>query len=607
MITTIKLREKYINFFKSKGHIVIPSASLIPENDPTVLFTTAGMHPLVPYLLGETHPLGKRLCNVQKCIRTGDIDEVGDAWHLSFFEMLGNWSLGDYFKKEAIEMSFEFLTGKEYLNIPLQRLSVTVFGGDSDAPRDEESASTWKKLGISENRIHFLPKEDNWWGPAGETGPCGPDTEMFYHVKDVQENSTQDFLELNKNGKFCEIWNDVLMEYNKNKDGVYEESKQKNIDTGMGVERTVAVLNGFDNVYEIDNLKPILNKVLALSNRINKTQEELTLEERKSSRIITDHLRASVMILGDEKGITPSNVDQGYILRRFIRRSIRHAKLIGINEKFCKSVAEVIVEIMGPIYPEVEKNKERIFSELEKEEEKFSTALEGGMRVLEKKLVYLTKANSTELNAKGAFDLFQSYGFPIEMNIEICKEKGFSVDVNGFEKLLKEHQELSRKGAEQKFKGGLADDGVQTTKLHTCAHLTLAALKEVIDPSIEQKGANITSERLRFDFNLDRKLTPEEIKKIEDWVNNAIKDEFKVNMKIMNLDDAKKMGAHGTFTSKYGEQVKVYTITGKSGKVYSNEICGGPHVEDCKGMGIYKIVKEESSSAGVRRIKAILE
>ncbi|MGI6589643.1 MAG: alanine--tRNA ligase [Candidatus Iainarchaeum sp.] len=607
MITTIKLREKYINFFKSKGHIVIPSASLIPENDPTVLFTTAGMHPLVPYLLGETHPLGKRLCNVQKCIRTGDIDEVGDAWHLSFFEMLGNWSLGDYFKKEAIEMSFEFLTGKEYLNIPLQRLSVTVFGGDSDAPRDEESASTWKKLGISENRIHFLPKEDNWWGPAGETGPCGPDTEMFYHVKDVQENSTQDFLELNKNGKFCEIWNDVLMEYNKNKDGVYEESKQKNIDTGMGVERTVAVLNGFDNVYEIDNLKPILNKVLALSNRINKTQEELTLEERKSSRIITDHLRASVMILGDEKGITPSNVDQGYILRRFIRRSIRHAKLIGINEKFCKSVAEVIVEIMGPIYPEVEKNKERIFSELEKEEEKFSTALEGGMRVLEKKLVYLTKANSTELNAKGAFDLFQSYGFPIEMTIEICKEKGFSVDVNGFEKLLKEHQELSRKGAEQKFKGGLADDGVQTTKLHTCAHLTLAALKEVIDPSIEQKGANITSERLRFDFNLDRKLTPEEIKKIEDWVNNAIKDEFKVNMKIMNLDDAKKMGAHGTFTSKYGEQVKVYTITGKSGKVYSNEICGGPHVEDCKGMGIYKIVKEESSSAGVRRIKAILE
>ena len=337
-------------------------------------------------------------------------------------------------------------------------------------------------------------------GPAGETGPCGPDTEMFYHVKDVQENSTQDFLELNKNGKFCEIWNDVLMEYNKNKDGVYEESKQKNIDTGMGVERTVAVLNGFDNVYEIDNLKPILNKVLALSNRINKTQEELTLEERKSSRIITDHLRASVMILGDEKGITPSNVDQGYILRRFIRRSIRHAKLIGINEKFCKSVAEVIVEIMGPIYPEVEKNKERIFSELEKEEEKFSTALEGWMRVLEKKLVYLTKANSTELNAKGAFDLFQSYGFPIEMTIEICKEKGFSVDVNGFEKLLKEHQELSRKGAEQKFKGGLADDGVQTTKLHTCAHLTLAALKEVIDPSIEQKGANITSERLRFDF-----------------------------------------------------------------------------------------------------------
>lgn len=607
MITTIELRKKFLDFFESKGHIIIPSASLIPENDPTVLFTTAGMHPLVPYLLGETHPQGKRLCNIQKCIRTGDIDDVGDSWHLSFFEMMGNWSLGDYFKKEAIEMSFEFLTKNDYLAIPLERLSVTAFIGDNDCPKDIETAFTWENLGLNKSRIHFLPKEDNWWGPAGETGPCGPDTEMFYHVEDIQETSTEDFVKLNKRGKFCEIWNDVLMEYNKNNEGKYEESKQKNIDTGMGVERTVAVLNGFNNVYEIDNLKPILNKVLILSGKENKTQEEISLEEKKSARIITDHLRASVMILGDEKGITPSNVDQGYILRRFIRRSIRHAKLIGINEKFCKSIAEVVVNIMGPIYHEVEKNKERIFIELEKEEEKFLTALGGGTKILEKKLDFLSKAGSNELNAKGAFDLFQSYGFPIEMTVEICKEKGFSVDVKGFEKLLKEHQDLSRKGAEQKFKGGLADDSVQTTKLHTCAHLTLSALKELIDSNIEQKGANITAERLRFDFNLDKKLTSEEIRKIEDWVNEAIKDEFKVNMNILTLDDAKKTGAHGTFTSKYGEQVKVYTILGKSNKIYSNEICGGPHVEDSKGMGTYKIIKEESSSAGIRRIKAILE
>jgi len=607
MITTKELRKKYLEFFESKGHALIPSASLIPENDPTVLFTTAGMHPLVPYLLGEKHPLGKRLCNVQKCIRTGDIDDVGDAWHFSFFEMLGNWSLGDYFKKEAIEMSFEFLTGKKWLGIPIERLSVTCFVGDKDCPKDTEAASTWEKAGISKNRIHFLQKADNWWGPAGLTGPCGPDTEMFFHVKDIQEKSTEEFVKLNKNGTFCEIWNDVLMQYNKNTEGKYLEGKQKNIDTGMGLDRTVAVLNGYDNAYEIDSVKPIFDKVLALAGK--KSVKELSPEQLRSARIVTDHLRASVMILGDDKGIVPSNVDQGYILRRFIRRAIRHARVLGINGKFCKEVAISVVKVMGEVYFEVEKNKARVFDELEKEEERFSATLEAGIKVLEKKLQFLSQATNAqkELNAKGAFDLFQSYGFPLEMTIELCKEKGFSVDAAGFDALLKQHQELSRKGAEQKFKGGLADASVETTKLHTAAHLTLAALKEILSPEIEQKGANITAERLRFDFNFDRKLTAEEIKKIEEWVNNAIAQECVVKMDILDLEEAKKQGAHGTFASKYGEKVKVYTITGKGGKVYSKEICGGPHVTTTKVMGKYKITKEESSSAGVRRIKAVLE
>ncbi|MDD3084181.1 MAG: alanine--tRNA ligase, partial [Candidatus ainarchaeum sp.] len=386
MIKSKELKKKYIEFFKKKGHKEIPSASLIPENDPTVLFTTAGMHPLVPFLVGEKHPLGKRLVNCQKCIRTGDIDEVGDKWHLSFFEMLGNWSLGDYFKKEAIEMSYEFLN-KE-LMIPIERISVTCFEGDKNILRDKDAAKFWESCGIQKNRIHFLPKEDNWWGPAGETGPCGPDTEMFYHVKNIQEKSTQEFSKLCKEGIFCEIWNDVFMQYNKNSNGEYLEGQQKNVDTGMGVERTVAVLNGFDNVYEMDTIKPIFEKVLELSNKKN---YEFNEDKLKSARIITDHLRAATMILGDEKGIVPSNVDQGYILRRFIRRSIRHARLLGIKENFCVELAEIIVKVMGQHYSEIEKNKKRIFLELKKEEEKFSTALEKGTKVLEKKLTFLNK------------------------------------------------------------------------------------------------------------------------------------------------------------------------------------------------------------------------
>jgi len=605
-ITCTELRKKYLDFFKSKGHSIISSASLIPENDPTVLFTTAGMHPLVPYLLGESHPQGKRLCDVQKCIRTGDIDDVGDSWHLSFFEMMGNWSLGDYFKKEAINFSFEFLTSKEYLAIPLERLSVTAFIGDKDCPKDFEAASTWESLGLPKERIHFLPKEDNWWGPAGVTGPCGPDTEMFYHVQDMQESSTEEFVKLNKSGKFCEIWNDVLMQYNKNKEGIYEEGKQKNIDTGMGVERTVAVLNGFTNAYEIDTIKPILNCVLELAKKQGKTQNDLTPTELKSVRVITDHLRASVMILADDKGIVPSNVDQGYVLRKFIRRSIRHARVLGINEKFCKSVAQIVVNVMGSVYSEVEKNKERIYSELEKEEEKFSTALENGTKVLEKKLLFLDKAPIKQLNAKGAFDLYQSFGFPIEMTKEMCVEKGFSVDEKGFEALLKEHQDLSRKGAEQKFKGGLADESIATTKLHTATHLLDSALRVIVNPNISQKGANITAERARFDFNADDKLTDEQVSKVEDWVNNVIVQDCEVVMDILPIEEAKKVGAHGVFDSKYGDKVKVYTVK-KGNVIYSKEICGGPHVENTKGMGKFKIAKQEAVAAGVRRIKAVLE
>ncbi|VVC00698.1 Alanine--tRNA ligase [uncultured archaeon] len=604
-ITSAQLREKYLVFFESKGHKRIQSASLIPENDPTVLFTTAGMHPLVPFLLGGQHPAGKRLCNVQKCIRTGDIEDVGDAWHLSFFEMLGNWSLGDYFKKEAIEFSFEFLT--KGLGIPKERLSVTCFAGDNDSPRDNEAAMAWEKQGVPKERIHFLGKADNWWGPAGNTGPCGPDTEMFYHVKDVKEKGTDDFVRLCKEGVFCEIWNDVLMQYNKTAEGIYAEGAQKNIDTGMGVERTVAVLNGFDNAYECDTLKPILEKVKSLSPQFNLAKG---VPERtallKSARIITDHLRAAAMVMGDEKGISPSNVDQGYVLRKFIRRSIRHARLIGISGKFCRGVAEVVVGVMGEAYPEVEKNRERVFAGLEAEEEKFSAALENGMKLLEKELSLLAGSGGKELGAKQAFDIYQSHGFPIEMITEICAEKGFSADSKGFEALLAQHQELSRKGAEKKFKGGLADNSEQATKLHTATHLLNEALREVVDKGIRQKGSNITPERLRFDFNSNEKLTDEQLKKVEDWVNAAINSGAEVSVEVMGVDGAKKAGAQGVFEGKYSDKVKVYTIS-SGGKVFSKEICGGPHVKNTKELGRFRILKQEAVAAGIRRIKAVVE
>ncbi len=603
----VELKKKYVDFFKEKKHAIISSASLIPEHDPTVLFTTAGMHPLVPFLIGQPHPQGKRLANVQKCIRTGDIDEVGDASHLTLFEMLGNWSLGDYFKEDAIKWSFEFITDKKWLGMDVNKLHVTVFVGDKDAPksqkskisddhqnslripRDKESASVWHKLGIPKERIYYLPKKDNWWGPAGATGPCGPDTEMFI---DTGEGKCSRECKPGCNcGKYFEIWNDVFMEYNKTEKG-FEKLKQQNVDTGMGVERTAAMLQGKKTVYEIETLAPIMDE-------IKKHTELKVFDENQeiSLRIITDHLRASVFILGDENKVAPSNLDQGYILRRFIRRSIRHAKLIGIDKDFCSDIAKVIIKIYGKEWPEIKKNGKFIIDELKKEEDRFRLTLEKGLRQFEK---ISAKGN---LSAKDAFFLFQSYGFPIEMIKELAAEKKLKVDEKGFHKEFEKHQELSRKGAEKRFKGGLSDSSVETTKLHTATHLLNEALREVLkDKEIVQKGSNITPERLRFDFNFPRKLTPEEIKKVEDLVNKEIKKGIAVKREEMTVEQAKQKGAQAMFDAKYGQKVSVYSVGG-----FSIEICMGPHVKNTKELGKFKIKKEESVAAGVRRIKAVLE
>ena len=583
-----ELKKKYFKFFQEKQHKLISSASLIPEHDPTVLFTTAGMHPLVPYLMGQSHPQGKRLVNVQKCIRTGDIDDVGDPSHLTFFEMLGNWSLGDYFKKEVIEWSYEFLT--KVLKFKKDKISVTCFKGDKDAPQDKESAEIWLNLGIPSERIFFLPKEDNWWGPAGTTGPCGPCTEMFIDTgKDKCNIKCQPGCNC---GKYFEIWNDVFMEYNKKQDGTYEKLKQKNVDTGMGVERTIAMLQNKENIYETELFEPIIKKIKNLAN-INKEDEF----QEESIRIITDHIRASTFILGDNLGITPSNLDQGYILRRFIRRSIRHGKSLGIEKEFLSELAEIVIKQYKDDYNELEKNKDIIMQELKKEDEKFRKTLEKGLNKFEK------MSQNKEISAKEAFLLFQSFGFPIEMTQELAREKGVKVDVKGFEQEFKQHQELSRKGAEKRFKGGLADSGEQTTKLHTATHLLNQALREILKkPDIYQRGSNITPERLRFDFNFDRKLEKEELQKVEDWVNDKIKQGLEVKREEMTVEEAKKAGAQGVFEDKYGEKVSVYSIG-----TISKEICGGPHVKNTKELGHFKIKKEESSAAGVRRIKAILK
>lgn len=578
------LKKKYIEFFKSKKHSVIENASLIPENDPTVLFTTAGMHPLVPFLLGEKHPKGKRLVNVQRCIRTGDIDCVGDGSHLTFFEMLGNWSLGDYFKKEAIEWSFEFLT-KE-LKFEKDKISVTVFKGDVDAPKDEESARVWNSLGIPKERIYYLPKDDNWWGPAGQTGPCGPCTEMF--IDTGKEECSDDCKPGCGCGKYFEVWNDVFMEYNKTKDGRYEKLKQHNVDTGMGVERTVAMLNGYDNVYETEVFRPILEKIEELESSDNLI----------SKRIITDHIKASVFILGDHKGIVPSNLDQGYILRRLIRRAIRHGRNLGINGNFTKDIARVIIKIYKEDYPELDKNKEFILNELEKEEDKFRLTLEKGLKEFNK------LCNKGHICGKDCFNLFSTYGFPIEIVEELCNDKSISLDKKGFEDEFKRHQELSRVGAEKKFKSGLIDASEETTRLHTATHLLHGALRKVLGEHVQQKGSNITPERLRFDFTHNEKMTDEQLRRVETIVNQAIERGLEVKKEIMSLEEAKKKGALAFFGDKYAdkEHVSVYHVEG-----FSKEVCSGPHVSNTKELGHFKIKKEESVAAGVRRIKAVLE
>ncbi len=584
-----ELKKKYLEFFKNKGHAMIKAASLIPEHDPTVLFTTAGMHPLMPFLAGQPHPKGNRITNVQKCIRTGDIDAVGDPSHLTFFEMLGNWSLNDYFKDEAIKWSYEFLT--QVLGFDPDKISVTVFAGDNDAPRDEEAANVWRSLGIPEERIFFLPKEDNWWGPPGEEGPCGPCTEMFIDtgIKKCSDECRPGC----GCGKYFEIWNDVFMCYNKTIDGKYVKMDRHNVDTGMGVERTIAMLQGKKNVYESDLFKPLIDK-------IDKITPPDVGPNNKHVRIIADHMRASVFILGDERDVVPGKVDQGYILRRFIRRVIRSLNVLGVNLfeiDATVEIAKVIIETYKEDYPELEEKKKFIFSELKKEEDKFQGALERGMKEFEKMI------KDKKLSGKEGFLLFQSYGFPIEMIKELAEERNIPFDTKDFENEFKKHQELSRVGAEKKFKGGLSGASEETTKLHTATHLLAEALRQVLkDPNIKQKGSNITTERLRFDFNFPRKVTKEELEQVEDLVNKKINQAIAVERYEMTFEEAKKIGAQAEFEAQYSDKVSVYKIG-----FFSVEVCGGPHVSNTSELGKFKIVKEESSAAGIRRIKAVLE
>ena len=583
-----ELRKKYFTFFRGKNHALIPSSSLVPEHDPTVLFTTAGMQPLVPYLTGQKHPLGRRLVNVQKCIRTGDIDEVGDNFHLTFFEMLGNWSLGDYFKQEAISWSWEFLRGKEWLGLPKEKIAVSVFKGDKDAPFDKESYEIWRSLGVPEERIAKLGKEDNWWGPVGEAGPCGPDTEMFFWTGSGKAPLKFD----PRDKRWAEIWNDVFMEYEKKKDGSVVPLAQRNVDTGMGVERVVTSLNGKQSVFETELFIPLIDNLKLLSGIADPDE----FQER-SFRIIADHLRAAVFILGDERGVVPSNVDQGYILRRFIRRAVRHGNLLGISRGFTKEAGALVVDMFSNTYPELKKKKQSILNELMKEERQFRQTLEKGLRQFGR----FVKDKKELISGREAFLLFQSYGFPIEMTVELAKEKGLKVDENGFSEDFEKHKDLSRRGAEQKFKGGLADTSANTVKLHTATHLLNEALRMVVDEGIVQKGSNITPERLRFDFNLGRKLTKDEIKKVEELVNRKIQEAIPVERKEMPFEKAKKLGCQMQFGESYGDRVSVYFIGD-----FSKEFCGGPHVTNTSELGSFKFVSEEGIGKSVRRIKAIV-
>ncbi|MDD2208348.1 MAG: alanine--tRNA ligase [Bacilli bacterium] len=585
----MNLKDLYINFFIEKGHKEIPSAPVVPENDPSVLFNTAGMQPLIPYLMGKVHPYGKRLVNAQKCIRTNDLDVIGDATHHTFFEMLGNWSLGDYFKEESISYSYEFLT--KVLKIPHKKLAVTVFIGNAEIPRDEVSANLWRKQGIPDEKIAYLGIEDNFW-IAGDSGPCGADTEIFYwrsneevpHLFDPEDN------------RWVEIWNNVFMEFHKSPDGKIKELEKKNVDTGMGYERVVAVLEGKDDNY--------LSSLWI--NSIKKLEEITGLSyegHEKEMRIIADHIRTAVFILSDYAGIKPANTDQGYILRRLIRRAIRHSRTLNIdqNSNWEEELAKIIIDQYSNYYKELEVNKETILTELAKEKTRFSKTLEKGLKEFAKVISNLEATTKKEIGGKAAFKLYDTYGFPIELTEELAKEKGFTVDLEGFKQKYLEHQEKSREGASGKFKGGLAGDTETETRLHTATHLLNAALKEVVDKDIHQKGSNINSERLRFDFNSDRKITSEELIKIEELVNSWINESHDVEIIEMNKEEALKTGAECMFIDKYPDVVQVYKI----GNI-SSELCGGPHVKNTKEIGIFKIIKEEASSAGIRRIKATI-
>ncbi len=599
-MTANELRSKYIEFFKSKNHVEISGQSLIPENDPSVLFTTAGMHPLVPYLLGEKHPSGTRLTDYQKCIRTGDIDEVGDPSHLTCFEMLGNWSLGDYFKKESIGFSYEFLTSPEWLGLDPRKISVTVFAGDDNAPRDEEAATYWKENGMPEDKIAYLPASDNWWA-AGPTGPCGPDTEIFYWVGEglppAGSNKGTD------SENWMEIWNNVFMQYNRVDEKTLVPLPKKNVDTGMGLERTNCILQGKTSVYLTEVFQPIIEKVEELSSYKYGTDAE----KDKSVRIIADHSRASVFILGDQKGVSPSNVGAGYVLRRLIRRAVRHGMKLGIEKEFLAEVAAVVIENFKSAYPELEQNKEKVFRELTAEEAKFRTTLKKGEAEFQKLLSNLMKNPKKIISGKVAYNLYETYGYPLELTQELGAENGFTVDIEGFMAAEKKHQEASKSLDAGKAKGGLAEQSDITTKYHTATHLLQQALVDVLGDEVSQKGSNINNERMRFDFTFGRPMTKEEVQKVEDIVNEKINEDLPVTMEVMPLDQAKAEGARALFVNKYGEQVKVYTI-GRDPKKdwYSKEVCGGPHVQHTAQIGKFKIEKEQSSSAGVRRIRATI-
>ena len=581
----IEIRNKYLNFFKEHGHAVIPSASLIPENDPSVLFTTAGMQPLVPYLLGEKHPSGTRLTDYQKCLRTNDIEEVGDNRHLTYFEMLGNWSLGDYFKEESIQMSFDFLT-KE-LQIPVEKLSVTVFAGDEDCQRDEVAAECWKKAGILDGHIYYYGKDDNWW-IAGEEGPCGPDTEMFYDTgKPACGPDCQPSCDC---GKYVEIWNNVFMEYFKSKDGKYSKLAQKNVDTGLGLERMTMLLQGKETPFDTELFKPVMDKLLELQK----------VDNIESRRIIAEHLRSSMMVISD--GGRPSNVDRGYILRRLIRRMVRHMNKLQINLDEISTLIDINVENLKEMYPDLAKNQELIKNVIIEEKNKFVKTLAHGEKEFEKEMNKAKEQGKTKIDGKVVFKLYDTYGFPPEVTSELAQENNMTVDMKEFDELFKAHQEKSRMGSEQKFKGGLAEQNDTTIAYHTATHLLNAALKVVLGPETHQRGSNITVDRMRFDFNCDHKMTDEEKKQTEDLVNKWIQDAIPVTVEEMKKDEAVKSGAECMFIEKYPDVVTVYTI----GNV-SKELCGGPHVKNTSELGKFKIKKEEASSAGVRRIKAILE